>query len=110
MSVKHRLRTTTKTLCYLEHLSSAVESGHVFEVVTGRQFRLKLTVSMEVINTYVPPNLMLLQMAVFPIWHFAGNDKCGGSKQVAVEQVRIPCVRNERRENKGSCQLGGYRY
>ena len=26
---------------------------------------------------------------------------------MAVEQVRIPSVRNESRENKGSCQLGG---
>ena len=44
----------------------------------------------------------------FPIRHFSGNDECGGSNQIAVEQVRIPFVWNNRRKNKGSCQLGGY--
>ena len=35
------------------------------------------------------------------IMHFAGNDKCGGSNQVVVEQFRIP-------RELDSCQLGGY--
>ena len=46
--------------------------------------------------------------AIFPIRHFVGDDECGGSNHVAVEQVRIPWVWNKRRENLGSCQLRGY--
>ena len=37
-----------------------------------------------------PSTTQTLCLHVFPIQHFAGNGQCGGSNQVAVEQVRIP--------------------
>ena len=32
-------------------------------------------------------------MEAFPIRHFAGNDECGGSNQVAVALVIVPLVK-----------------
>ena len=77
----------------LTHLYYFFLVHHLEEVKTKSQVMREESNLSSLSRIEVQYDLSLLKSSVIPsflVWHFVGNDKYGGSNQVAVVQVRIP--------------------